>query len=241
MSTLKAPSYAHAVANAKSPRRSGSLTNLSLPSLETQLKELSHPQPQSFILMAVLQLLAPLDSPTDVFLMSRSYMQNWLAWANHENVPPTEKQRLQTGVRLAAEKLGLKPPSFHMKYTDPGPIDNSTLSIDGFSLLLKPNVVLRDGTQERVGVEDIFPRVQSLPNPSATSTPNNALSSTQEDEEDIDVDGDDILCCAVPAKFYEVRIFFVHKGFCKIQNQFYTHPTRIFILFSLNNRRFDLQ
>ena len=229
MSTLKAPSYAHAVANAKSPRRSGSLTNLSRPSLETQLKELSHPQPQSFILMAVLQLLAPLDSPTDVFLMSRSYMQNWLAWANHENVPPTEKQRLQTGVRLAAEKLGLKPPSFHMKYTDPGPIDNSTLSIDGFSLLLKPNVVLRDGTQERVGVEDIFPRVQSLPNPSATSTPNNALS-TQEDEEDIDVDGDDILCCAVPAKFYEVRILF--KGFFVNPKLILYSPTR--------NRRFDL-
>lgn len=207
MSTLKAPSYANVLTNAISPT-SSSTSNwkpLARQSLESQVKELSHPAPQSLILTAALQLLAPLNSHSDVFLMTRSYMQNWLIWAFHEVVPKTEKQRVQTAIRLAADRLGLRPPSFHSKYTDPGPINNSDLSIEGFSLLLKPNVVVRDGTQERLAgqgnVDDLLPRVRSLPNP---SNGEDSYDQSMNEGENIDVEGDEILCCAVPAKFYEV-------------------------------------
>jgi hypothetical protein len=156
-------------------------------------------------LTAVLHLLAPLDGHSDVYLMTRSYLQNWLIWAYNENVPKTETQRVQTAVRLAADQLGLTPPSFRSKYNDPGPVNNMSLSMEGSPLLLSPNVSVRDGTKNKITVDELLPRVRSLPNPSAPK--NNLRDHYQNIDKSIDVEGNQILCCAVPEKFYEVGRF----------------------------------
>jgi hypothetical protein len=201
---VKTNSYASAVANVVSQAGSWSTAK---PSLESQVKELSQPPPQSLTLTAALHLLGPVQEHSDVYLMTRSYMQNWLIWAHNENVPKAETQRVQTALRLAADRLGLQPPTYQSKYNDPGPVNNSSLSLEGFPLLLNPNVILRDGTSDKMStsktVEDLIPRVQSLPNPS--DPPNASRYQSQETNGNLDVEGDNIICCAVPAKFYEVR------------------------------------
>lgn len=192
----KSPSYASAVANAIA--HTSSWGNSGKPSHESQVKELSSPPPTSMILTATLQLLAPLEAHSDVYLMTRSYMQNWLIWAYNENVPKPETHRVQTAVRLAADRLGLTPPDSRSKYNDPGPLNNSSLSIEGSPLLLKPNVVVRDAMTDKA-IDDLLPRVRSLPISSG--------DSDQELDNNIDYEGNTIVCCAVPAKFYEVRCF----------------------------------
>jgi hypothetical protein len=201
---VKTNSYASAVANVVSQAGSWSMAK---PSLESQVKELSLPPPQSLTLTAALHLLAPVQEHSDVYLMRRSYMQNWLIWAHNENVPKAETQRVQTALRLAADRLGLQPPTYRSKYNDPGPVNNSSLSSEGFPLLLNPNVILRDGTSDKIStsktVDDLIPRVQSLPN--ASDPLNASKDEGQETQDNFDVEGDNIICCAVPAKFYEVR------------------------------------
>lgn len=176
------------------------------PSLESQVKELSQPPPQSLTLTAALHLLAPMEEHSDVYLMTRSYMQNWLVWAYNENVPKAETQRVQTALRLAADLLGLLPPTFQLNFNDPGPVNNSSLSAEGFPLLLNPNVILRDGISNKGSktVDDLIPRIRSLPNPSDPLDPANDRQD-QVLEHNIDMEGDNVVCCAVPAKFYEVR------------------------------------
>eukprot|EP00980_Cylindrotheca_fusiformis_P028571 scaffold22612_cov138-Cylindrotheca_fusiformis.AAC.5 len=188
---VKTQSYANAVANVVSQAGSWSISK---PSLESQVKELSEPPPQSLTLTAALHLLAPMEENSDVYLMTRSYMQNWLIWAYHEKVPKGETQRVQTALKLAAERLGLQAPNFQLPFNDPGPVNNSSLSEEGFPLLLNSNVILRDGSSSK---SDLIPRAHSLPL-------DNPANDSELLDSNLDMDGDNIVCCAVPAKFYAI-------------------------------------
>jgi hypothetical protein len=202
--TMTAPSYASAAAQLSSSPSTPTNNNNGKTSFEQQVQELSNPQPQTITLIATLQLLAPLETRTDVFLMRRSYMQNWLVWAYHQKVIKTEASRVEAAVRLAAECLGLEAPYTDMEHTDPGPIDASIFSIEGHALLLKPEVIVDDCTKQQTDlgmpVPDIIRRVKSLP----------MTDSSNEDqpleEDSMDTKGKQLLCCAVPAPFYEVRV-----------------------------------
>jgi hypothetical protein len=203
---MTAPSYASAAAQMSSP--STPTNNHGKTSFEQQVMELSRPQPQTITLIATLQLLDSLETRTDVFLMRRSYMQNWLVWAYHQKVIKTEASRVEAAVRLAAERLGLKAPYTDMEHTDPGPIDASIFSIEGHPLLLKPEVVVEDSTkrQKDLGIPDIIRRVKSLP------MTENSNEDQPLEEDSIDNKGKQLLCCAVPAPFYEVRVGCARSG-----------------------------
>eukprot|EP00934_Nitzschia_sp_Nitz4_P002136 Nitzschia sp. Nitz4//scaffold46_size129759//49937//53329//NITZ4_003499-RA/size129759-snap-gene-0.24-mRNA-1//-1//CDS//3329552589//2136//frame0 len=171
-------------------------------SYATQVAELANPIPQSLILGQVLMLLEPLeDTQSDVFLMTRSYLQNWLIWAFHERVLKTEKNRLTEGLRLAASRHGLTPPQPNMYHTDPGPIDASILSVEGHPLLLRPNVIVKDEFSDaKRRVPEALQRVKSYPDESERK-----LEPIQDaaDMDSLDMDGEHWLCCAVPLQFYE--------------------------------------
>jgi hypothetical protein len=217
-----ASSYAHAATGATatsavvghgipSSHHDGPSTfsTLSLSSLMEQIRELSTPAPTSMTLTAALQLLEPLDINRDVFLMTRSYLHNWLIWAYHQKVSKLEASRVQAAVRLAATRLGLTPPRMDMEYTDPGPIDCTLLSLEGHPLLLRPNVEVVDIDSERkkqqegwMKIPESLRRVKSLP----TAPPNNeAEEATTPMDEDLDEKDGHVLCSAAPARFYEVR------------------------------------
>ena len=182
----KKPSYANAVANVLSSTNSWGIGKP--PTLESQVKELSHPVPTSMTLTATLYLLAPLEEASDVYLMTRSYMQNWLIWAYNQNVPKLETQRVQTAIRLAALRMGLQPPTSTLEYKDPGPVDNSSLSLQGFPLLLNPAVVVQDAIPDNAitgtkSPNNLGPRARSLPI-SPGSTNGSDEFATQPTDED---------------------------------------------------------
>jgi hypothetical protein len=213
---------------------------------DTQVQELSTPPPESFTLVAALQLLDPFDTKTKVFLMTRSYLQNWLLWAYHQQVTKSETARVDAALKLAAERYGLTPPQealrHNMEYLDPGPMDNGFLSLEGHDLLLSPNVVVREGNsalfkqstqphQDRLDAEfpELLRRVKSLPNAEGKKqtdsegvvedtvlmddpTRGGSTVATHEDDplDSLDVEGENILCCAVPARFYEVSDMKTH-------------------------------
>lgn len=227
----------------------GSSTSKASSDFDAQVQELSTPPAQSFTLVATLQLLDPFDTRSDVFLMTRSYLQNWLIWAYHQQVAKNETSRVDAALRLAAERYGLRPPqtvvSDEFAYADPGPIDVCFLSIEGHDLLLKPNVVVKEGElhtrttistqpdQERLDSEfpELLRRVKSLStaedgqkngsNPAGTSDA--STTGTEDDEgnnhhnnELLDVDGENLLCCAVPERFYEVSGTFATLQILKV-------------------------
>lgn len=226
---------------------------------DAQVIELSTPTPQSLTLVAALQLLDPFDTTADVFLMTRSYLQNWLIWAYHQQISKSETARVDAALRLAADRFGLVAPqdqnNYHVEgdpYADPGPIDASFLSLsegDCNDLLLSPNVVVKDGTgsgsmsnsgngvvgstsllhQYQLDKEfpELLRRVKSLPTDQSSSIlekktdssngiVGNGKSGGHDDDETtevyedyapedgIDVEGGNLLCCAVPERFYEV-------------------------------------
>ena len=133
-------------------------TNLQTSAFDAQVQELSEPPPESFSLAATLQLLDPYETTTTtmnddknmVYLMTPSYLQNWLFWAFHQNVKKGESNRLVEALKLAAKRYGLTPPQEAdpqdlEDYADPGPIDATFLSLNegkGNDLLLSPNVGL---------------------------------------------------------------------------------------------------
>jgi hypothetical protein len=185
-------------------------------SFELQLRELSQPNPRSMTLTATLHLLAPLNNTEmDVFLMTRSYVQNWLIWAYHQKVPKVEASRVEAAVRLAAARLGLTPPTLDMEHTDPGPIDvASKLSLEGHPLLLLPNVEVVDGKTKQqdaaalaaLHVPDSLRRVKSLPVENNNDNNNDKPEQDNALGDDLDENGfGQITCCAVPEQFYEVR------------------------------------
>jgi hypothetical protein len=200
---MTAPSYANAAAFGPTPKESSTYPKTS--GRDSQLEELSRPPPTSMTLIATLQLLAPLDTKTDIFLMTRSYVQNWLIWAYHQKISKVEAGRVEAAVRLAADKLGLTPPSLNMDHTDPGPIDSSILSLQGFPLLLRHNVVVVDGTVEatpaafEASEDSPLRRVKSLPMELKRESKEDDPTTHSFDEKDGHME-----CCAVPERFYEV-------------------------------------
>jgi hypothetical protein len=220
---MTAPSYASAaskVSNPTTPIKNGNghYNKPKTSTFDSQVQELSHPHPQSMTLMATLQLLEPLETQ-DVFLMTRSYLQNWLIWASHQKVQKTETARVEAAVWLAADRMGFTVPpqqtSIKRNYSEPGPINASKLSIEGHPMLLRPNVkIVKDGIDHHhSNVDTEFPalirRVKSLPD---AESPENKIKSDDSDsleQDSLDVEGNPLLCCAVPQTFYEVRILLV--------------------------------
>ena len=223
-------------------------TSLQTSAFDAQVQELSEPPPESFSLAATLQLLDPYETASEndsntsaVYLMTPSYLQNWLYWAFHQNVKKGESNRLVEALKLAAKRYGLTPPQEAdpqdlEDYADPGPIDATFLSLNegnGNDLLLSPNVVLKEGEFDRPNEQstldkefpELLRRAKSLPAASTTNKKKNGIigngggwhngGSNGEDNtmvlhpsDSMDVDGDKILCCAVPFQFYEVSISF---------------------------------
>jgi len=205
-------------------------TNLQTTAFDAQVQELSIPPPESFSLAATLQLLDPFETTSSeddagdtsrVYLMTPSYLQNWLYWAFHQNVKKGESNRLVEALKLAAKRYGLTPPQDASPqdledYADPGPIDATFLSLnEGNDLLLSHNVVVKEGEfdfSNKTAMDQEFPellrRVKSLP---MASTQKRSYSTTIDNDEgmilhpsnSMDVEGDKILCCAVPSRFYE--------------------------------------
>jgi hypothetical protein len=210
---------------------------------DIQVQELSEPIPESFTLTATLQLLDPFDTKTSVYLLTRSYLQNWLLWAYHQTVSKSETSRVDAALKLASERYGLTNPQdavqqYHMDYLDPGPIDVGFLAMEGHDLLLSPNVVVKEGRLHKQStdphqdkLESEFPallrRVKSLPttdssedrngtkgdkddddDPTNNNEGDNSTAATQMEDplDSLDVEGDDILCCAVPKRFFEVSV-----------------------------------
>lgn len=203
---------------------------------DAQVQELSDPPPESLSLAATLQLLDPLEASSDdesynmVYLMTPSYLQNWLFWAFHQNVKKGESNRLVEALKLAAQRYGLTPPQDATPqqledYADPGPIDATFLSLegDGNDLLLGPRVAVKEGGLDlgrkynHSTLDQEFPellrRVKSdsdFHKTTNTSTNNNNNADWSgsgiriHPRDSMDVDGDKILCCAVPSRFYEV-------------------------------------
>ena len=217
-------------------------TNLHTSAFDAQVQELSVPPPESFSLAATLQLLDPFETTTSanddddgnnnsdtsrVYLMTPSYLQNWLYWAFHQNVKKGESNRLVEALKLAAKRYGLTPPQDAIPqdledYADPGPIDATFLSLsERNDLLLSPNVVLKEGEFDgpnghKKTLDNEFPellrRVKSLPMASTSKTiddndNNNAMVIHPSHK--MDVQGDNLLCCAVPSQFYEVGDYFL--------------------------------
>ena len=213
---------------------------------DIQVQELSEPTPESFTLTATLQLLDPFDTKTSVYLLTRSYLQNWLLWAYHQTVSKSETSRVDAALKLAAERYGLTNPQdaiqqYHMDYLDPGPIDVGFLALEGHDLLLSPNVVVKEGQLHKQStqphqdkLESEFPallrRVKSLPTTDSAEENKNGGGPTKDKDDDpthnegdnstaatqiedpldsLDVEGDDILCCAVPKRFFEVSFVLV--------------------------------
>jgi len=215
---------------------------------DAQVQELSEPPPESFSLAATLQLLDPFETTTNeeyddynsnmAYLMTPSYLQNWLFWAFHQNVKKGESNRLVEALKLAAKRYGLTPPQDATQqqledYADPGPIDATFLSLsegDGNDLLLRPNVAVKEGgldllsrqQQQQATLDSEFPELRSQFNRlsvgSIANANTNAKNQMQSDtghingdgrvmlihpKDSMDVDGDQILCCAVPSRFYE--------------------------------------
>ncbi len=218
---------------------------------DAQVQELSIPPPESFSLAATLQLLDPFETTNNnnnnskdddagdthtytsrVYLMTPSYLQNWLYWAFHQNVKKGESNRLVEALKLAAKRYGLTPPQNASPqdledYADPGPIDATFLSLnEGNDLLLSPNVIVKEGefdlvaSNNKTAMDQEFPellrRVKSLPTTSSstdrrtssdrtTKTIDNEGMTIRHPSNSMDVEGDKILCCAVPSRFYEVN------------------------------------
>lgn len=182
--------------------------------IRNQIRELSKPQPRAFTLTAALYLLEPLESEQDVFLMSRSYLQNWLVWAYHQKVAKTESARVEEAIRLAAERMGLTTPRLNMKYNNPGPVDVGVLAVEDNRLLLRPHVVVavQNEQAQALDVPASLRRVKSLPEDVDKHTGEEDPANSEDASnggsgylyESMDFKGDQIRCCAVPYLFHEV-------------------------------------
>lgn len=153
--------------------------------------DLFSPQPDTFTLAATLFLLQPPQEA--VYLVPRTYLENWVRWANHQTVLPHEKDRLRKALKLVAESY-----QFDLdteEYTDPGPIDNRELSIPGHPLLLRPEVEV---SQPQSTATSQLKRVVSFDGIS-----NGHGNASTADESDGNAD-DKVQCCVVPEDFYEV-------------------------------------
>jgi hypothetical protein len=123
-----------------------------------------------------------------VYLMTTSYLKNWLAWAAHQTVAPDETERLEQAIRMAAnaygfQKLATAASLSAIEYENPGPIDATDLSESmDHPRRLRPDVV----------VQHPAPHVDNNVNTVGIS-PKTAASSASS-----------YAVCAVPENFYEV-------------------------------------
>lgn len=179
--TATMTSYA-AVAATPAPHMNGSHK----PSLTN---DLFLPPPESMTLYAALTLLEPPD--TQVYLMSRDWLENWVRWAYQQPVIPSETDRVRKALKLVAEahEFDLSNP----EYCDPGPIDNRELSIPGHPLLLRPEIQV--GEPQSALSQRALRRVVSF----------NGISNGHGNPTDQGAESDDkVQCCVVQEKFFEV-------------------------------------
>jgi len=120
-----------------------------------------------------------------------------------------ESSRVEAAIRLAAAKFGLQSLHLDTEYHDPGPMDVSILCQEDNQLMLKPNVVVVDGStdgdedplHDPFNPPDELKKVKSLPLEYEAEQQN---PQDGNDMEELDRKGDNILCCAVPSRFFEM-------------------------------------
>lgn len=220
------------------------------------LHDLYQPQPTSFHLSAALLLIETSircknDENTDngelrnadeekkeanegcqpekyVYLVPRSYLTKWIAWADHQTVPTTERSRLRLALRMAAEiydipLLSTSPDEIEK----PGPIDCASLSLPGSPLLLRPNVVHGKGDDDdaflgsaktstrkpKTGSHQTLPSGDPTPAPLSSISSSTTLPTHRDDGVVFPVDEVKIGCCAVPERFFEL-LRSVHGVMC---------------------------
>lgn len=121
-----------------------------------------------------------------VYLMTKSYLQNWLAWAAHQTVPTEETERLEQAIRMALDAYKFSLLSSKVGYENPGPINATDLSESReHPRRLRTDVVVQHPSQ-LVHVDD---KIKTIPAPPGASSTSPSSSMT---------------CCAVPESFYEV-------------------------------------
>ena len=181
-------------------------------SQQQRLRHLLEPTPTSFPLVAALHLLQPRRVGQTVYLVELSYLENWLCWALHQQVIPSEESRVREAVRMSAQSLGLVPPFEGNHYGDPGPLDASKLSMEGHPLLISPLVRVHKDLRSAAGILGV-PRVRSAPSSDdfslaspSNNNNNNALSTDNHENPRI-------RCVAVSEAFYET-LRAVHGVLC---------------------------
>lgn len=147
------------------------------------------------LVAALLLLEPPPPSGHSVYLMPPTYLQNWMRWACHQTVSPSEMERVKRALQLAANSYQLDIEGD--EYTDPGPVDNRELSLPRHPLLLRPEV--RIGEVQSPFLKALGrQRSQSFDNVLTNGHGND--SANNENKED----ARKLQCCAVPERFYEV-------------------------------------
>jgi len=144
-----------------------------------------------------------------VYLVPRSWLHNWVKWAAQQSVPAMETNQLKMALKRACEVHDLPvPPSCggdenamrsltlvgrsrsgqflpkegpicSWRFSNPGPLDASYLSVFGYPLLLRPHVVVGRGD----GIDEFFDEMGHCYRESYDSK---------------------MGCCAVPMRFYEL-------------------------------------
>eukprot|EP00523_Entomoneis_sp_CCMP467_P019717 CAMPEP_0168857200 /NCGR_PEP_ID=MMETSP0727-20121128/15605_1 /TAXON_ID=265536 /ORGANISM="Amphiprora sp., Strain CCMP467" /LENGTH=1184 /DNA_ID=CAMNT_0008911817 /DNA_START=100 /DNA_END=3654 /DNA_ORIENTATION=- len=130
---------------------------------QSAFERLLEPTPESWTLVAALQLLQPQEigdtvyfalqllQPQEigdtVYLLPTGYLQNWLYWAyNQASASPAEQSRAREALKHVALYMGLVPPTEESSFSDPGPMDAAgTLAVQGHPMVLKPTVRLHRG------------------------------------------------------------------------------------------------
>jgi hypothetical protein len=150
--------------------------------------DLFSPPTETFTLLAALFLLE--QPKNSVFLVPRTYLENWVQWAWAQRIPPQETDRLRNALKLVAEahEFDLSNTDYH----DPGPIDNRELSIPGHPLLLRPDVQV--GEPQSAFLPTALKRVLSL----------NAVSNQPGNLAEQNGESNKVRCCVVQERFYEV-------------------------------------
>lgn len=93
-----------------------------------------------------------------------------------------------------------------LNYENPGPIDSSILAMEGHDLLLRPNIMVKDGTTgSAVQVPSMLRRAKSLPDEGEKKADDEDFP----EHDTLDMEGSTLLCCAVPQQFYEVSMTYV--------------------------------
>ena len=164
--------------------------------------------PTSLTLVAALQSLQELTVGQSVYLMDRNYLQNWMQWAWHQVVPAHEQERVQHTLRASALKHGLVPPSETGSYSQPGPIDSTSLAVQGHFLVLSPLVRVASKKAPRPRAERTLSDSGAFSADEDHSERSTRSSISRQQQQRI------IECSAVPENFYET-LRSVHGVVCE--------------------------